>query len=153
MDKLWAPWRSKFVKKRKKGRCIFCLKKTDDKDRFIIKKTKFSVALLNVYPYNNGHIMVCPLTHVNDLKALNDKELLDLIKLVIQMQSLLKKKLRAQGFNIGINIGSVGGAGYKDHIHIHIVPRWTGDTNFMPVIGKTKVIPQSLKDLYNLLTR
>ncbi|MBU1061337.1 MAG: HIT domain-containing protein [Candidatus Omnitrophica bacterium] len=152
MDRLWAPWRSGFVRKKKKGRCIFCLKKKDGKDRFIIKKTKFSVALLNIYPYNNGHIMVSPLKHVKDLKALKDKELLDLMKLVLEMQSLLEKRLRAQGFNIGINVGSVGGAGYKDHVHIHIVPRWTGDTNFMPVISRTKVIPQSLKELYKVLT-
>lgn len=152
MDKIWAPWRAKFITKRKKEGCIFCLKKKSSKGGFIVKKSKFSFALLNIYPYNNGHIMVSPYRHVKDLKGLSDAELLDMIKLVTQMQGLLEKKLRPQGFNIGINIGRAGGAGYRNHIHIHIVPRWTGDVNFMPVIGNTKVIPQSLKELYNLLT-
>ena len=152
MDKLWAPWRSGFVRAKKKGRCIFCLKKGECKDKFIIKKTQFSFALLNIYPYNNGHIMVSPYRHVKDLKGLKDKELFDLITLVREMQSLLEKKLKPQGFNIGINTGEAGGAGYKGHIHVHIVPRWAGDTNFMPVIGRTKVMPQSLEELYKLLT-
>ena len=151
MDKLWAPWRSKFVRKKLKKGCIFCLK-NKAKEKFVIKKSKFSFALLNIYPYNNGHIMVSPYRHVKDIKGLSDKELLDMMKLVKDMQKLLEKKLRPHGFNIGINTGEVGGAGYKGHIHIHIVPRWSGDTNFMPVIGNVKVMPQSLKELYRMLT-
>ena len=151
MDKIWAPWRSKFVRKKKKDGCIFCLKNKSDNDKFIVKKSKFSFALLNIYPYNNGHIMVTPYKHAKDLKGLDDAELLDMIKLVGQMQRLLEKKLKPHGFNIGMNIGEVGGAGYKDHVHIHIVPRWIGDVNFMPVVGNTKVIPQSLKELHKLL--
>ena len=152
MDKIWAPWRSKFIKIKKKRGCIFCLKDKKRGDNFIIKKSKFSFALLNIYPYNNGHIMVSPCRHVKDLKGLNNKELLDMMKLVAQMQSLLEKRLKPHGFNIGINTGKVGGAGYRGHVHIHIVPRWTGDTNFMPVTGNTKVLPQSLKELHKLLT-
>ncbi|MFH1478348.1 MAG: HIT domain-containing protein [Candidatus Omnitrophota bacterium] len=148
MDKLWAPWRSKFVRKKKKGRCIFCFNK---KEGFIIKKSKFSFALLNIYPYNNGHVMVAPARHVKDLTGLKDQELLDLIKLTKEIQALISKKLKPHGFNIGINTGEAGGAGYKDHIHIHIVPRWSGDTNFMPIISDTKIIPQSLKELYKIL--
>lgn len=121
--------------------------------QFIVKKSKFSFALLNIYPYNNGHIMVSPYRHVKGLKGLNDSELLDMMKLARDIQGLLEKKLRPHGFNIGINTGAVGGAGYKGHVHIHIVPRWTGDTNFMPVIGNTKVLPQSLEELHKLLTR
>ncbi len=153
MEKLWAPWRSKYVqcnKKKKKG-CIFCLKTKSPNERHIVKKSKFSFALLNIYPYNNGHIMVSPYRHVKDLKGLNDKELLDMMRLVKEMQCLLEKKLKPHGFNIGINTGSVGGAGFKGHVHIHIVPRWQGDTNFMPVIASTKVVPQSLQDLHRLL--
>ncbi|NQT75741.1 MAG: HIT domain-containing protein [Candidatus Omnitrophica bacterium] len=152
MDKLWAPWRSKFVKARKRKECIFCLKNKQAKDKFIIKKSKFAFAILNIYPYNNGHVMVSPHRHVKDLKGLNDAELLDIIKMTKEMQVLLEKKLRPHGFNIGINTGKVGGAGYRGHVHIHIVPRWEGDTNFMPVTGNTKVIPQSLKELYKILT-
>ncbi len=152
MDKLWAPWRSRFVKARKKKGCIFCLGNRKDKNAFVIKKTRFSFALLNIYPYNNGHIMVSPYRHVKDLKGLTDKELLDIMKLVRDMQVLLEERLKPHGFNIGINSGKAAGAGYKNHVHIHIVPRWTGDVNFMPVTGNTKVIPQSLKELHRLLT-
>ena len=149
---LWAPWRSKFVRSKKKKGCIFCLKGKTAKDRFIIKKSRFSFALLNIYPYNNGHIMVSPYRHISDIKGLKDKELLDMMKLTKEMQSLLEEKLNPHGFNIGINTGEAGGAGYKGHVHIHIVPRWKGDTNFMPVTGDTKVISQSLEELYKILT-
>jgi ATP adenylyltransferase len=150
MDKLWAPWRSKFIKIRKIKGCIFCLKACGGK-KLIVKKTRHSFAMLNIYPYNNGHIMVSPFRHVRDLKGLNDEELLDIIKLTRDMQAKLEKKLRPHGFNIGINTGRLAGAGYKDHLHIHIVPRWEGDSNFMPVIAGAKVMPQSLKELYKLL--
>lgn len=152
MDKLWAPWRSKFIRTARGKKCIFCLKQKSVKEKNIIKKSKFSFALLNIYPYNNGHLMVAPYRHVKDLKGLNDRELLDIMNLVKSMQVLLEKKLQPQGFNIGINTGKVGGAGYEGHIHIHIVPRWIGDTNFFPVIGNTKVIAQSLEELHKLLT-
>ena len=151
MNKLWAPWRSVFIKIRKIKGCIFCIKGKDNKNEFIIKKSRYSFAMLNIYPYNNGHIMVSPFRHVKDLKRLNDEELLDIIKLTRDMQVLLEKKLKPHGFNIGINTGKVAGAGYKDHLHIHIVPRWKGDSNFMPVVADAKVMPQSLEELYNLL--
>jgi len=147
MDKLWAPWRAKFIMSKKRGRCIFCHADTS----FIIRKSKFSFAMLNIYPYNNGHIMVSPYRHVRDLTGLNNSELLDLIKTTRDVQQLLEEKLHPDGFNIGVNIGDAGGAGYK-HLHIHIVPRWRGDTNFMPIIYETKIISQSLKEMHNLLT-
>lgn len=152
MNRLWAPWRNKFITIRKIKGCIFCIKGKKDKYSFIIKKCTHSFAMLNIYPYNNGHIMVSPFRHVKDLKGLNDAELLDIIKLTRDMQALLEKKLRPHGFNIGINTGKVAGAGYKDHLHIHIVPRWKGDSNFMPVIADTKVMPQSLEELYKFLS-
>lgn len=156
MDKIWAPWRNKFIAIRKIKGCIFCTKSKAGRGRFqtvpyIIKKSEHSFAILNIYPYNNGHIMVAPLRHVKDLKGLNDAELLDIIKLTRDMQALLEKKLKPHGFNIGINTGKVAGAGYKGHLHIHIVPRWEGDNNFMPVIADTKVVPQALKELYKTL--
>ena len=153
MDRLWAPWRSKFVRKKKKKGCIFCLKKNKkDNNKYIIKKSKFSFAILNIYPYNNGHVMVSPYRHIKDLTGLRDNELLDMMVLVRETQRLLEKKLKPHGFNIGINTGEVGGAGYRGHVHIHIVPRWSGDVNFMSIIGQTKVIPQSLKELHKLLS-
>ncbi len=152
MNRLWAPWRSAFIKIRRIKGCIFCLKgKRYHKDLFIIRKARHSFAMLNIYPYNNGHIMVSPFRHVKDLKALNDEELLDIIKLTKDMQALLERKLRPHGFNIGINTGRIAGAGYNGHLHIHIVPRWKGDSNFMPVVADTKVVPQSLKELYKIL--
>ncbi|MCX5693380.1 MAG: HIT domain-containing protein [Candidatus Omnitrophica bacterium] len=153
MDKLWAPWRSVFIKIRKIKGCIFCVKGKKDKDLFIIKRSKYSFAMLNIYPYNNGHIMVAPFRHIKDLKGLNDEELLDIIKLTRDMQALLEKKLKPHGFNIGINTGKAAGAGYKNHLHVHIVPRWKGDSNFMPVIADTKVMPQSLKELYKFFLK
>lgn len=152
MDRLWAPWRSKFVRGKKNKQCIFCLKEKGGEKALVVKKSKFSFAMLNIYPYNNGHVMVSPYRHIKDLKGLKDKELIDMMRLVQYMQRLLEKRLRPHGFNIGINTGAVAGAGYKGHVHIHIVPRWSGDVNFMPVIGDTKVLPQSLKELQKLLT-
>ena len=151
MNKLWAPWRNKFIKIKKLRGCIFCVKGKKDKNLLIVKRSRHSFAMLNIYPYNNGHIMVSPFRHAKDLKALKDDELLDIIKLTRDMQALLEKKLKPHGFNIGINTGKAAGAGYKDHLHIHIVPRWLGDTNFMPVTADTKVMPESLKELYKLL--
>jgi ATP adenylyltransferase len=153
MNRLWAPWRNKFVIIRKIKGCIFCVKGKKDKDLFIIKRSRHSFAMINIYPYNNGHIMVAPSRHIKDLKGLNNEELLDIIKLTRDMQALLEKKLKPQGFNIGINTGKIAGAGYKDHLHVHIVPRWKGDSNFMPVIADIKVVPQALEELYNLLVR
>ncbi len=156
LNKLWAPWRSAFIKIKKIKGCIFCVKNKACRERFetvpyLIKKSKHSFAMLNIYPYNNGHIMIAPFRHIKDLKGLNDEELLDIIKLTRDMQALLEKKLKPHGFNIGINTGKVAGAGYKDHLHVHIVPRWKGDSNFMPVIANTKVMPQSLKELHRIL--
>lgn len=153
MDTLWAPWRNKYVCIKKIRGCIFCLKRNPSEEgKMIIKKAGLSFAMLNRYPYNNGHIMIAPYRHVKDLKGLSDKELMDIMNLTANMQSLLEKKLSPHGFNIGINTGRAAGAGYKGHLHIHIVPRWVGDTNFMPVTANTKVMPQSLKELYKLLT-
>jgi ATP adenylyltransferase len=109
--------------------------------------------MLNLYPYNNGHVMVAPYRHVRDLNALSDKEMLDLMKLVNRSVRALSKKLKPHGYNIGVNMGKVAGAGYAGHIHIHIVPRWTGDTNFMPVVANSKIVSESLDSVYRLLKK
>ena len=111
------------------------------------------MAMLNIYPYNNGHIMVAPLKHVKELSRLTDPEILDLFKTVEKMRSLLQKTLQPQGYNIGINISRAAGAGIPGHLHVHIVPRWQGDTNFMPIVAKTKVISQSIEELYKQLLK
>ncbi len=148
-ENLWAPWRIGYVQKKTHG-CLFCrvAKAKKDQKNFIIKRGRFSFLVLNIYPYNNGHVMVAPYRHIADFDKLSQKEIADLMHNLIEIQEILKKILKPQGFNIGINIGRVAGAGFPGHIHIHIVPRWNGDTNFMPVITKTKVLSESLEDLY-----
>ena len=156
MDRLWAPWRKLYVSQKKKSRrsCIFCVgtkKKTSDKKRYVLKRSAYSFSILNLYPYNNAHVMVAPYRHVKSLELLNDKEILDMMNLVNYTTKKIKKIFKPTGYNIGMNIGKVAGAGFPSHVHVHIVPRWQGDTNFMPVISKTKVIPYSLKEMWKLL--
>ena len=145
MDNLWAPWRSKYIYSRKKKKCIFC-----SPVDHILEKTKYSFSMLNIYPYNNGHVMVAPFRHVKSLEYLTAEELKDLMDLVVKTKKVLDKKIRPHGYNIGLNIGKAGGAGFAGHIHIHIVPRWTGDTNFMPASCGTKVISESLDVMYKI---
>ncbi len=156
MNKLWAPWRIGYIKKIKKEKgCLFCharLKKNDCR-HYVFLRTRVSLAMLNIYPYNNGHIMVAPLRHVASLDRLSREEISDLMDCLKKSQALLRKILKPEGFNIGINEGRVAGAGIEGHLHIHVVPRWRGDSNFMPVIANTKVISQSLQSLYKELTR
>ncbi len=153
MEKLWAPWRSKYIYLRKQKRCIFCVdrKGLKTKEKYIVARSRHSFAMLNIYPYNNGHLMVAPYRHVKSLEALTPEEICDLMELVVKEKSLLDKKLKPEGFNIGMNIGKVSGAGFAGHIHIHIVPRWKGDTNFMPVLSGTKVVAESLEAMHKLL--
>lgn len=153
MEKLWAPWRHAYVSAAAQPACIFCRngKSRRDSRSYIFARSRHACAMLNIFPYNNGHCMVAPYRHVRSLHLLSDGELLDLMRLVNRVQRLLEKTLRPQGFNIGVNIGAVGGAGFAGHVHVHIVPRWKGDTNFMPVTAGTKVISASLKAMYALL--
>ena len=148
MDKLWAPWRINYVQGKKKKGCIFCAAiKAKTKDSHLVFESAHSICLLNIFPYNNGHLMVAPKKHVKDLDELDSEQLLALVQDLLEAKKLLSKVLKPEGFNIGINSGTVAGAGIPGHLHIHIVPRWTGDTNFMPVLGGTKVISQSLEEL------
>lgn len=153
MDKLWAPWRSRYVKSKKNGGCVFCLssKSKSDKKNYIITRNKYVFSILNIYPYNNGHIMAAPYRHIKDINSLNKNETLELMELINESVKLLKMVLKPDAFNIGINMGKAAGAGFASHLHVHILPRWQGDTNFMPLIAKTKVIPQSLSELYKRL--
>ena len=153
MEKLWSPWRSKYIeslsKKKDDDECIFCeAAKNDvnDPENLLVRKAEYTFTLLNLYPYNNGHLMIIPFRHINDLDELSDNEGFEIIKELQMARSALKVISKPHGFNIGANLGRVGGAGIHEHIHFHIVPRWNGDTNFMPVLGEVKVISQELKE-------
>lgn len=155
MDRLWAPWRIKYVSRKKQKGCIFCkvLKEKKDKKNFVVLRSRYCFAILNTFPYNNGHVMIVPKKHLKSIEDLGEVELLDMNKVLIKIKSALKKILSPSGFNIGMNIGKVAGAGIANHLHTHIVPRWLGDINCMPVIANTKVVSQSLEELYLKLKR
>lgn len=157
MDKLWAPWRVKYVTELidKTRSCVFCriLKEHNDKKNLIFVRQAKSYAVLNLFPYNNGHILILPNRHVADLGELTDEESADLWRLVNYAKTLLDKTIKPGGYNVGINLGRVAGAGFPGHLHVHVVPRWKGDVNFMPVVAQTKVISQSLKVLYAKVAR
>ena len=157
MKKLWAPWRVKYLTittKKQKG-CVFCrmVRQGQDKKNLIFVRSQYSFAVLNLYPYNNGHALVLPYRHVADLDLLSAAQREDLFALLAYTKKLLTKVLRPDGFNIGINIGKAAGAGFPGHVHIHIVPRWQGDANFMPVVTDMRVISQSLTVLHKLLVK
>ncbi|NIQ38061.1 MAG: HIT domain-containing protein [Proteobacteria bacterium] len=153
MDRLWAPWRIKYILSNKAGNCIFCVKpsRKGDRKRLILFRSDYSLIMLNRFPYNSGHLLVAPVKHTGDLEELTAEELNDLSVLLRKTVSLLRRAMAPQGYNIGMNIGQVGGAGFTDHLHFHVVPRWVGDTNFMPVSGETIVIPESLEETYEKL--
>ncbi|MDP2043936.1 MAG: HIT domain-containing protein [Candidatus Omnitrophota bacterium] len=148
MDRLWAPWRINYISRKTKGKgCIFCRAKKGKSKDYVIFKTRLSIAMLNIYPYNNGHMLVSPLRHIRDISQMREDEILDLFKCLNQAKILLQKVLRPQGYNIGLNLTRAAGAGIAGHLHLHIVPRWLGDTNFMPVVSGAKIISQSLGEL------
>ena len=151
MESLHAPWRIEYILARKpelkEGLFVRIAQSSDDVTNLVIARERTCFALLNSYPYNGGHIMVLPYKQVPDLNGLTDDELTDLWKLVRRCTNALTSLMKADGFNIGINIGKVAGAGVAEHLHIHIVPRWHGDTNFMPVLANTSVVPEALQDI------
>lgn len=154
MQQLWAPWRLQYILQGEPEEgCIFCIKPKQDKDRenLILYRSNHAFIIMNLFPYNNGHLMIVPYGHVQDLDGIGDDILLDLLKLTRKAQNIMKQVFAAQGFNIGINVGKAAGAGIDEHVHIHIVPRWAGDTNFMSVLADTKVIPQHISAAYDLL--
>jgi ATP adenylyltransferase len=153
MEKLWSPWRSKYIESFKsdedKTKCIFCQMlelNPNEENNLLVDKDEYTFTVLNLYPYNNGHLMIVPKRHTNDFTLLNTDELKESFEKLQLAEKALQKVLNPHGFNIGANIGRVAGAGIEDHIHFHIVPRWNGDSNFMPVIGDVKVISQDLAE-------
>jgi ATP adenylyltransferase len=159
MDELWAPWRHSYVAAvpppTAGQSCFICdgLASTADRQNLIVQRCPESVVLLNRYPYNNGHLLVAPCAHKGHLAELTPEELLQTLETVQRMLASLDRLIHPDGYNIGLNLGRVAGAGLPGHLHWHVVPRWHGDTNFMPVLAETKVISQSLDCLYDLLKK
>ncbi len=154
MKRLWAPWRMEYVLQKKPEGCILCDKPKEqgkERENLIVHRGETCFIIMNYYPYNNGHVMVVPYRHTADLMLLNANEQSELISLVAKSSDILKRAFRAQGMNIGMNLGSVAGAGIDDHLHFHVVPRWNGDTNYMPITGHTKVLSQGLYESWEIL--
>ncbi len=138
---LWAPWRLEYVQQADETPgCVFC----DPEDELVVHRGRHAFVLLNRYPYTSGHVMVAPFRHLSDLGELSDEEALEIHRLASTAVGALSQAYRPQGYNLGWNLGRVAGAGIVDHIHLHVVPRWAGDTNFMPVLADVKVIPEAL---------
>jgi ATP adenylyltransferase len=153
LKNIWAPWRIGYLKSAPEEKCVFCITTDEEKDEenLILYRGKKCFVIVNKYPYSNGHLMSVPYRHVADFAALDNDELLELQELLQLCMKVLNETLHPHGFNIGLNMGKAAGAGIDQHLHYHIVPRWNGDTNFMPVVGSTKVISQALADNYREL--
>jgi ATP adenylyltransferase len=154
---LWAPWRLPYIVSAKDSKpegcflCRYAASPGDDSSNLVVARGRLTFTTVNRFPYNNGHLLVSPLAHKATLAELTDEELLECSQTLRQMTQLLTSTIAAEGFNVGLNLGRIAGAGVPGHLHWHIVPRWNGDTNFMPVVGAIRVIPQSLEALYELL--
>ena len=155
MERLWSPWRMEYINAPHDDdvECIFCElpARDDDATNFILVREQHAFAMLNAYPYNPGHLMVAPVRHVGELTELTAEEVADAGRLQQRAVQALRDEMNPQGFNVGMNLGRVAGAGVPGHLHWHVVPRWNGDTNFMPVVGHTRVLPESLDDTYKKL--
>jgi ATP adenylyltransferase len=154
--RIWAPWRLAYVKdasKDNEDECIFCTKpaEQDDERNLIVHRGERCFVILNLFPYTNGHLMVAPYEHTGKLQDLDPETVAEMMDLAQQSMRRLEQVYEPHGYNVGFNQGRIAGAGFEGHIHLHVVPRWGGDTNFMPVIGDTRVMPQSLEDSFRAL--
>jgi len=153
---LWAPWRKDYIGKKEKD-CFICRKLKDnsekDRENLILLRGKYSFVMLNLYPYNTGHLLIGPLRHVPDLRYVSEDEMLEIWRNSKKFVEIIEKEMKAEGFNLGFNFGKVAGAGVEGHMHLHVVPRWLGDTNFSPVISETKVISESIFSVYDRLKK
>ena len=152
MEQIWAPWRMKYILMDKSKGCFLCENlKQDDAANYILYRGRKNFVIMNVYPYNPGHLMAAPYRHVASLEELTKEELHEHSEIVSRSLKVLRQVFDPQGFNIGVNIGKVAGVGLEGHVHTHIVPRWQGDTNFMPVTADTKVVSEALDETYRKL--
>jgi ATP adenylyltransferase len=146
-QRLWAPWRLEYITGEKQDECIFCAKPAvDDESALIVRRGDRCFVMLNAFPYTSGHVMIAPYEHTADLSGLDDATSLELMSLVREALRAIEQAYGPDGFNVGANLGTVAGAGVADHVHLHVVPRWEGDTNFMPVLGEVRVLPESLDE-------
>jgi ATP adenylyltransferase len=154
MKTLWAPWRIGYIlSNQQNDGCIFCPgeDRSKDKERLILHVGPSTIVMMNRFPYNNGHLLVAPSRHVSGLEHLSRKATLDLLVTVRKSVEIIKEVMHPEGFNVGLNLGHVAGAGVEDHLHFHVVPRWNGDTNFMTVLGDVRVIPEHIEETYGKL--
>jgi ATP adenylyltransferase len=162
MDRLWSPWRSKYIESfasetaasKQPEHCLFCRILSDpakDIENLVVYRGSDCFVVMNLYPYNSGHLMIVPFTHAGDLSGLSEAETAEMMQSARQCVKVLTEAFHPHGFNIGMNIGRVSGAGIEAHVHLHVVPRWNGDTNFMPVLADTRIISQALEDTYSKL--
>jgi ATP adenylyltransferase len=156
MQRLWAPWRLAYIQGEDESRtdgCVFCVRDCcdDDPGRLILHRGEHAFVVMNKYPYSNGHLLIAPYRHIADVGDLSEEEALEMHRLLVMAKSVLAETVCAQGFNVGMNLGQIAGAGIAEHLHLHIVPRWSGDTNFMPVFADVRVIPQHLEATHRLL--
>jgi ATP adenylyltransferase len=156
VERLWTPWRQAYIEgnsAERSGQCFLCVAPTgdDDRARFILLRAKHVFALLNLYPYNSGHLMIAPYEHTGDFAHLDADTASELTAITQRSVDALQKAYQPDAFNIGMNLGKAAGAGVPDHLHVHVVPRWVADTNFMPIVAETKVLPESLGQTYERL--
>lgn len=150
MEHIWAPWRMKYIQETSKKKCFFCegLKDKDNAANLIVKRGELAFVMLNRYPYTSGHLMVVPYSHTGSIEEIPIETKTEMMELITQATQVLGKVYGAEGFNIGANLGPMAGAGVADHLHFHIVPRWSGDTNFMTTVSNARVLPETLTDSY-----
>ncbi len=155
MKRLFAPWRIRYILAPKYEGCIFCSypKQNRDKENLLLYRGNKAFIIMNRYPYNPGHTLICPYRHVAELGELAVDEKVELIELIDLIIAAIRKEMNPHGFNVGLNIGSVAGAGMEEHLHFHVVPRWNGDTSFMPVLADVQVVPEALEETYDKLKK
>ncbi|MCO5068367.1 MAG: HIT domain-containing protein [Kiritimatiellae bacterium] len=153
MKNLWAPWRIDYIRAPKDGHCFLCamFNGTDDEETFVLYRGATCAVVMNRFPYTGGHLMICPYRHIANFSDLTREERLEIMDLTETSMNILRSVMNPQGFNLGYNLGEAAGAGLKEHLHQHIVPRWIGDTNIMPVLGGVTVVPQAMRELYREL--
>ena len=155
MNILWTPWRIRYILGKKSRGCLFCMKSQSpvekDRENHILYRGETCYIMLNLFPYTNGHLMIAPYRHEASIERLDDRSLYEMIALTRASVAALTRALSPAGFNVGMNVGKVAGAGVADHLHMHVVPRWQGDVNFMSVLAETRLIPQALDDTYDKL--
>lgn len=153
MKQLWAPWRIKYILGPKPDECVFCLPPARDEDRLrlVLHRGVNCFVIMNKFPYNNGHLMVCPYRHVMELDCLTAEESIEMMDLLKACTTILKTHFKCEGINVGLNLGKAAGAGIKEHLHFHLVPRWNGDSSFMAVLDETRTIPQHIDETYQAL--